>query len=214
MRARLMLALEALGIDRDGDVLAAIAPWRNRSRSSSRSRRPASSAAVLPPSATIDRLQHLDGAARRVLLDDAGAFDQEDEGRGAAVHDRHFGPVELDRPRCRSRDRPSAAIRCSMVAIDRPSPLSSTRAQRLLDRIAPVGRDLRAGTIGAAEDDAGVRRAGCRVIATRARNEARRRDNGSQILASCCSGDPHVVPNNSRLNFWLKQPSLSNGRKL
>ena len=35
-------------------------------------------------------------AARRGQRDDAGLIDRRDERRGAAVHDRHFGAVDLD----------------------------------------------------------------------------------------------------------------------
>ena len=43
-----------------------------------------------------DRLQNLDEPARRGELAEAGLVDQLDEGRGAAVHDRHFLAVDLD----------------------------------------------------------------------------------------------------------------------
>ena len=40
--------------------------------------------------------QHLDRLARRRQLFDAGILNQVDPGRRAAVHDGHFGMVELD----------------------------------------------------------------------------------------------------------------------
>ncbi len=44
----------------------------------------------------LHRLQYLDEAARRRLRNDSGLIDRGDEGRGAAVHDRHFRTVDLD----------------------------------------------------------------------------------------------------------------------
>ena len=44
----------------------------------------------------LDRLQHLNGLARRRLLDDPGTLDKKHKRSRAAVHDRHLGPVELD----------------------------------------------------------------------------------------------------------------------
>ncbi len=43
-----------------------------------------------------DRLQDLNEAALCRLADDAGLVDRGNEGRGAAVHDRHFRSVDLD----------------------------------------------------------------------------------------------------------------------
>ena len=81
--------------------------------------------AVLHP----DRAQHLDRLARRRRRcgDDAGAVDQEHEGRGGAVQDRHFRAVDLDhaRRRCRSRPappsraRPCRCVRCGVVRAGR-----------------------------------------------------------------------------------------------
>ena len=94
-------------------------------------------------SPTCDRLQHLDRAPRRVLLDDAGAFDQKDERRGAAVHDRHFGPVELDDRIVDARSPASAAIRCSTVPTSMPSPFDSIVHSAEFDGIVPVARGSR-----------------------------------------------------------------------
>src|ERR1700686_5007696 len=43
-----------------------------------------------------DRLEHLDVAARRRQRDDAGLIDRGNERRGAAVHNRYFGTIDLD----------------------------------------------------------------------------------------------------------------------
>ena len=53
-------------------------------------------AGVAPAVADLDRLEDANRLARRVLHLDPGALDQEHERRGAAVHDRHLRPVELD----------------------------------------------------------------------------------------------------------------------
>ena len=42
------------------------------------------------------RLDHFDIAARQRARGEAGLIDGIDEGRGTAVHDRHFRPVDLD----------------------------------------------------------------------------------------------------------------------
>src|SRR5262245_5785874 len=49
-----------------------------------------------PPGGKGHGAQDLDEAARGVELDHPGTFDQEDEGPGAAVHDRQLGPMDLD----------------------------------------------------------------------------------------------------------------------
>src|SRR6266852_1134633 len=151
------VALEALGVEGDGDVLAAdraAGEVDGEAHGEAVIGRERGGLAVL---ADGYRLQHLDGAARRVLLDDAGAFEQEGEQRSAAVHHRHFRPVELDQ---RVVDLETGQRRHQMLdGRDRQAfAIVETRAQRLLDRVAPVGLDLRAGTVGAAEDDARVRR--------------------------------------------------------
>ena len=61
--------------------------------------------------------QNLDGLARRVLHLHAGVLDQIDPRRGAAVHDGHFGVVELDETLSMPRQR-SADSRCSTVSTD------------------------------------------------------------------------------------------------
>ena len=43
-----------------------------------------------------DALEHADETLRRIELFDAGGLQQEDERRGATVHDRHFGCREID----------------------------------------------------------------------------------------------------------------------
>ena len=158
MRARLISVLKVSPSNDDADVLAADQRgWRNRSRSSSRSRDRAAAPPMSRRRATRDRLQHLDGAARRVLLDDAGAFDQEDEGRRAAVHDRHFRPVELDDRvvDLAAGEAPPSDARSSRSRCPRRS--TGSGAQRGIDRIAPDRRDLGAG----AADRCGGRRCRC-----------------------------------------------------
>ena len=44
-----------------------------------------------------NRLQNLDRLARGRLCNDPGAFDQEHERLGAAIHDRHFGAIDFDK---------------------------------------------------------------------------------------------------------------------
>jgi hypothetical protein len=48
--------------------------------------------------AVLDHHRALDAdeALRAILLFDAGGLDQEDEGSGAAVHDRHLGGAHID----------------------------------------------------------------------------------------------------------------------
>lgn len=43
-----------------------------------------------------DRFFDTDDFAFGLLFANAGALDQENEGRGAAVHNRHFRPVDFD----------------------------------------------------------------------------------------------------------------------
>ena len=61
------------------------------------------------------RLEHLDVAARRRQRDDAGLIDRGDERRRAAVHDRHFGTIDLDHGivDAKSRAAPQAHVRSS-----------------------------------------------------------------------------------------------------
>ena len=90
-------ALEARRIGRHRDALA---PDRVRGEidgeAQARIRRPARATPRRPRPSTRTGFRILMRAARRVLLHQPGALDQEDEGRGAAVHRRHFRPVELD----------------------------------------------------------------------------------------------------------------------
>ena len=44
----------------------------------------------------LNRLENLDVTARGALLRDSGLVDRGDEAGGAAVHDRHFGAIDLD----------------------------------------------------------------------------------------------------------------------
>src|SRR3546814_4303852 len=59
-----------------------------------------------------DRLAHLDGAPRRVELDGAGALDQEHEGFGGAVHDRHLRGGDPE-PRAVDLERKSTRLNSS-----------------------------------------------------------------------------------------------------
>ena len=75
----------------------------------------ARNSAKAEPISTRTGLQHLDEALRRVLRQNAGAVDRLDEGARAAVHDRHFRAVDLDRRRCprQARTAPRADARPS-----------------------------------------------------------------------------------------------------
>ncbi len=69
---------------------------RNRWRSSARSRRPGSSDADLPWPPTRTGFSTLIARRGASCSTMPGALDEKDERRGAAVHRRHFRPVELD----------------------------------------------------------------------------------------------------------------------
>ena len=109
--------------------------------------------AVLHP----HRAQHLDRLDRGVagLGNDAGAVDQEDEGRGGAVQDGHFRAVDLDQRvvhaaagqrRHHVLDRGDAAAR---VAGD-----AERGAEPGVHHVVEAGGDVEAD-VGAAEHDAG-----------------------------------------------------------
>ncbi len=78
-------------------------------------------------------------------------------GRGAAVHHRHFRAVELDHgivdlePGQRRHQMLDGGDRQPFTVIE-------PGAERLLDGVAPAGLDLGAGAVAAAEDDAGIGR--------------------------------------------------------
>jgi hypothetical protein len=101
--------------------------------------------------------QHLDRLrqAESSLGDESGAVDQEDEGRGGAVEDRHFRPVQLD-----DRIVDAAAGQRSHHMLDRADPRlgragqAEGGAEAGLDHMVVEGRDLDPD-IGAAEPDAG-----------------------------------------------------------
>ena len=102
-----------------------------------------------------DRLQHLDRAARRALLGDAGAFDQKDEGRGAAVHRSALRARRARRSHCRfqhRRTRPSDARRSRRDA----RTIGQHRATRRFDGVFPLRTDL-AANVGPPEYNPGPR---------------------------------------------------------
>ncbi len=106
-----------------------------------------------------DTLEDADHTARRILLNDTGAFDQEHERLGTAIHDRHFAAIELNLDVI----NPATGQRCHDVldGTDGHTVLvTEDRAQPCVDDTIPARRDHRAGTldVGAAEDNAGVDR--------------------------------------------------------
>ena len=114
-----------------------------------------------PVVADRDVLQDLDRALLGARLrHHAGAIDQEHERGGAAVHRRHFRPVELDRDivqmaaRDRGeqmldrRDRGELAVRL----------MAERRAEARIDHVAPIGDDL-----GAAAREVGATKHNSRV---------------------------------------------------
>jgi hypothetical protein len=103
--------------------------------------------------------------ARRGLLCDAGAVDTEDEGRGSAIHRRHFRPVDVDKAivyaHAGERGHQMFDRRHAGAAID-----GDTRAHAGVDHMGPQGRDLRsAGEVGPAEADPGPGRGGLQMHA-------------------------------------------------
>jgi hypothetical protein len=91
------------------------------------------------------------------LLDQTGTFDQEYEGRRAAVHDRHLAAVQLD-----NRVVDSAAEHRRHQMFDRGDPHAARvlqgRAEGGFDGVVPQRGDFHgvARGIGAPEHDAGV----------------------------------------------------------
>jgi hypothetical protein len=141
---------------------------------------------------------HLDGPAdadealRRVLLGNAGRLDEEHEGPGAAVHDRHLGAdsstVALSMPSPASAD-----MRCSMVATRTPSLISDVPSV-VSPTCMPSALDLhRRIEVGAAEHDAGIdrRRAeGHEDLLARVQPHAGRPDGVLQSALSQHHGSP------------------------
>ncbi len=109
-----------------------------------------------------DLAQHLDAAPRRFLLLAPGAFDEEDEGCGAAIHDRHFRPIDIDDDIV---DLGAGERRHEMLdgADRRPLAIAERRAQRRIDDVFPACDDLDPATelIGPAKENAAIRR--CRM---------------------------------------------------
>jgi len=107
----------------------------------------------------LDPPEHLQGAPRRVLRADAGAFDQKDERRGAAVHDRHLGPSEVEQ-----RVVDAAAAQGGEQVLDRADarPVRNAKRRRhpAVDHMPDVGRHLEAVgvAVDAPEPDAGIDR--------------------------------------------------------
>ena len=104
-----------------------------------------------------DLLEDLEGAARCVLRGGPGALDEEDEGRGAAVHDRHFRSAQfddgvVDGAAGQRGHQVLDGARFDVVVTDQG------RAQGGFDDVRPGRRDL--GTVHravAAEPNAGIR---------------------------------------------------------
>ena len=106
-----------------------------------------------------DRLQDLDVAARRRQRDDAGVVDRLDERLGAAVHDRHFRPVDLDDRRCRCRDPRAPRARAPRSSRAGRSASPSTVCEFGCGDGAEVGAHFAVGLAADAaahEHDAGV----------------------------------------------------------
>ena len=114
--------------------------------------------AVLHP----DRAQHLDRLDRgdAGLGDDAGAVDQEDEGRGGAVEDRRFRAIDLDQgvvDAAAGQRRHHVLDRADAAASGRRRMPSAVQS-RVSTTLVEAGGDVEA-EVGAAEHDAGARRA-------------------------------------------------------
>ena len=99
-----------------------------------------------------DRLQDPKTFSGGVLLDQAGAVDEKDEGRGRAIHNGHFRPVQLDYHIVHA----TAGERRHQVLDGRNLGAALTYqsgAERGLDGIIPGRRHLRAVKVGTAEHD-------------------------------------------------------------
>ncbi len=100
----------------------------------------------------LHRAQHLDRTARGALLDQAGALHQLDEGRGAAIHRRHLGTVDLDQHVVELE--PGEGREQMLDGGDRHAIAGNERrAERRRRDVAPVGAD---DLVAAAEADAGI----------------------------------------------------------
>ena len=87
-----------------------------------------------------DGLQDSDRAPRRVLLNEAGALDEMDEWRGAAIHRRNFGPVELDQYVVELE--PGERGQQMLDRRDRHAAMRERRAQRRRHDVAPRRSDV------------------------------------------------------------------------
>ena len=109
--------------------------------------------------AETDRLQNLDRLPGSALLDDAGTLDEEDERRGAPVHDGNLLAIQLDH-----RVVDAASGEGGHQVLDGPHrdmAVADGGAQPGIDDVAVDGLDRAAGAgrlVGAAEDDAGAGR--------------------------------------------------------
>ena len=149
------IRFEALGVNRDRELLPADRIGREvdgevdgKSIIGGERRR-------LAAVADSHRLQHANGAPRCTLFDNPRAFHEEDKGRGASIHGRHFRAVDVD-----DRIVDLKAGKCGHEMLHRRDRVTAAivkaRAERLLDRIMPTRRQLDAIAIGAPEHDAGI----------------------------------------------------------
>src|SRR6185437_9191094 len=153
------LGLEGLAVEDDAEILLVHRPAGEIDLEAHREPGIRHQAGGFVAVADRDGLEDADGAPRRVLLGDAGAFDEEDERRGAAVHDRHFGTVELHHDIV---DLGAGERRHEMLdrADGQPFAVAQGRAQQGFDGVPPARGDLGAAAddIHATEDDAAIRR--------------------------------------------------------
>ena len=96
VRARAISALKPSGVKVNCRLWWSISGWSKWIAQSISKRGGRLEPGALVLAAHRDRLQDLDPAPRPVLLDHAGALDQEHEGLRAAVHDRQLRPAQLD----------------------------------------------------------------------------------------------------------------------
>ena len=100
-----------------------------------------------------NRLQHLEEAARRLELGQADLVDRLDEARSAAVHDRHFGAVDLDQGVVDAK-----TAQRGQQMLDRGDrgaiAVAEHGAQRYARHRALVGRDLGAVGIAVGKEEA------------------------------------------------------------